>query len=262
MWERYLVFIIILFFYNSISGQDSIVDQDVKVNQQIWLDYNFISPLNENKNLSTQLGFRQITPEIYNRLLGISTLNIKNNKKLLDFKNENPFIKSYHLGAGLIYTQNYDNNNNFELRLMQGFKFEIPTLKLLPLYNYVRFEERFQNSFDNSGWTSAFRFRYRLSTKLSWNKHFVTFTKGLYVPLEAEVFVNLKKADRFNDLIRISPGIGYKLENGWRFELYLIFNSTKNITETNNKSSDFILRLRVFNGSSKTQENNTLEDDY
>ena len=144
---------------------------------------------------------------------------------------------------------------------MQGFKFEIPTIKPITLYNYVRLEERFQNSFDNSGWTSAFRLRYRLSTILSWNKHYLSFTKGLYIPLQAEVFFNLKKADRFNDVLRISPGIGYRLENDWRFEMYIIFNRTKNITETSNKSSDFILRFRVYKGNSKKKELNINEED-
>jgi len=261
MPRRLLFYIPILCIFNTTAAQDSIVDQDVKVNQQFWLDYNFTSVFDDTKNLSTQVGFRKITPEIYNRFLGVFTLNLKNNKKLIDLKTEKPLVKSYHLGAGLIYTQNYDNNDNFEFRLMQGFKFEIPTIKPITLYNYVRLEERFQNSFDNSGWTSAFRLRYRLSTILSWNKHYLSFAKGLYIPLQAEVFFNLKKADRFNDVLRISPGIGYRLENDWRFEMYIIFNRTKNITETSNKSSDFILRFRVYKGNSKKKELNINEED-
>lgn len=261
MKQIWLVLIAMLFISKNGFSQDSIVDQDVKVNSQIWLDYNFTKMLSDAKNINTQIGFRKITPEIYNRFLGISTLNIKNNKKLINLKNEKPLIKSYHLGAGLIYTQNFNKDDNAELRLIQGFKFEIPTIKPVTLYNYVRLEERFQNTFDNSGWTSAFRLRYRLSTILSWNKHYLSFTKGLYIPLQAEVFFNLKKADRFNDLLRISPGIGYRLESDWRFELYLIFNSTKNITETNNKSSDFILRLRIYKGNPKKQALNINEED-
>jgi hypothetical protein len=253
MKQLYVTFIIFLCHYSSLSAQDSIVDQDVKVNQQFWLDYNFTNTINEDQNLNTQIGFRKITPEIYNRLLVVSTLNIKNHKKLSNLNTEQPFIKSYHLGASLIYTQNYNKNDNFEFRLIQGFKFEIPTTKLITLNNYVRLEERFQNAFNNSGWTSAFRLRYRLSTILNWKKHYLKFTQGFYIPLQAEVFFNLKKADRFNDLIRLSPGIGYKTENDWRFELYAIFNRTKNITETNNTSNDFILRLRIYKGNPKKE---------
>ena len=260
---KQLCLTLIAALFISINGftQDSIVDQDVKVNRQFWIDYNFSNFLNENHNLTTQIGFRKIAPEIYNRFLGISTLNIKNKSKLLNSKNEFPFIKSYHLGARLIYTHNYDNNDNIELRLIQGFKFEIPTIQAITLYNYVRLEERFQNAFNDSGWNSAFRIRYRLSTILNWKKHYLKFTKGLYIPLQAEFFFNLKKADRFNDLIRLSPGLGYRLENDWKFELFVIFNRTKNITETNNKSSDFILRLRVYKGIPKKEVLNINEED-
>jgi hypothetical protein len=260
-WQKLFFLGMTLFVCNTVFSQDSIVDQAVKVNQQFWLDYNFTTVFNENQNLNTQIGFRKITPEIYNRFLVHSTLNIKNDTKLIDLKNKEPLIKSYHLGSGLIYTQNYDANDNLEFRLMQGIKFEIPTIKPVTLYNYVRLEERFQNAFNNSGWTSALRLRYKISTILSWNKHYLSFAKGLYIPLQAEVFFNLKKANRFNDLLRISPGIGYRLENDLRFELYLIFNSTKNITETNNNSSDFILRFRVFKGNSKKEELNINEED-
>jgi hypothetical protein len=245
---------------SNLCAQDSTVDEDVKVNQQFWLDYNFTRPINDNQNLNTQIGFRKITPEIYNRFLVMSTLNLKNHKKLIDLNTKEPFIKSYHLGASLIYTQNYNNNDNFEFRLIQGFKFEIPTIKPITLYNYVRLEERFQNTFNNSGWTSAFRLRYRLSTILNWKKHYLKFTEGFYIPLQTEFFFNLKKAERFNDLVRISPGLGFRTENDWRFELYIIFNRTKNITETNNKSNDFILRLRIYKGNPKKQELNINEE--
>ena len=241
----------LLYVVQSGFAQDSIVDQDVKVNQQLWLDYNDHKPLGENKGLSTQIGFRRIEPKVYNRFLVNSTLYFKNKKspKLLHLKK--PFIDSYHLGAGLFYTQNYDADDNFEFRLMQGLKFHVPTIKALTFYNYVRLEERFQNTFDGSGWSMGMRLRYRLSTQLNWGDYLFDFTRGLYFPLNAEVFFNLVKSDRYNDLVRISPGIGYRTDSNWKFEMYVIFNRTKNITETNNKSSDFILRIRIINATKK-----------
>ncbi|MDN3723565.1 DUF2490 domain-containing protein [Aequorivita sp. SDUM287046] len=241
---------VVFFSLSSLLAQDSIVDKEVKVNQQFWIDYNFHSPLNEIKGLNTQVGFRKIEPEVYNKYLIHSSLYFKNQKspKFLGLKK--PFIDTYHLGAGAIYTQNYNADDNFELRLMQGLKFHIPTIKALTFHNYVRLEERFQNNLNGSGWTPGMRLRYRLSTELAWGNLF-KFTHGFYFPISGEVFVNLKKSDRYNDLLRISPGMGYRTNNNWKFELYLIFNRTKNITETNQKSSDFILRLRIINDSKK-----------
>lgn len=231
-------------------GQDDAIDADLKVNQQFWLDYNFSKSTKENRDISTQIGYRKITPQVYDRFLAISTLNFKNTS-------QNKFLsvfESFHLGAGAIYTLNHNENDNFELRLMQGVRFNITTLKLFTFNNYIRLEERLQTSFSN-GWTMGFRLRYKLSTAISWENHYLKFTEGFYFPLEAEIFFNLKRNNRFNDLLRLSPGIGYKSETGWRFETFIIFNRTKNITETSNTSSDFILRIRIRDERKKKVEN-------
>lgn len=247
----FLIILITSLIGFSSFGQDSLVNQDIKVNSQLWLDYNFVSPINTYE-LNTQIGYRKIFPDVFNRFLGISTLTIPHEKSIGFLKLDKPVIKTFQLGAGLIYTQNYDYNDNLEFRLFQGFKFDIPIIKFAVLTNYVRLEERFQNNFSNSGWTSGFRLRYRLSTILDYKRHLTDFVDGFYIPLNAEVFFNLKKSDRYNDLIRLEPGLGYKLKSQWKFELYFIFNETKNNTATNTSSSDFILRLRIFNGYIKS----------
>jgi hypothetical protein len=262
-WQIVIGLFFLLFTAPRGYSQDSIVDQEVSVNTQFWIDYNFSKSKDETRDISTQIGFRKISPKVYDRFLAISTMNIEN-------QSENKWLKlinSYHLGAGAIYTSNYDANDNLELRFIQGIRYDINTLKLLNINNYPRFlninnyirlEERLQTSF-SSGWTMGYRLRYKLSTEISWDRHFFGLTEGLYFPLEAEVFFNFKKSDRFNDLIRISPGVGYKLKSGWRFEAFIIFNQTKNITETNNKSSDFILRFRIRDERNKTVESTAPE---
>ncbi|MCX7551799.1 DUF2490 domain-containing protein [Xanthomarina sp. F2636L] len=247
---KHFFFLLLCLFLSvlQVKAQDSIPDQEIKVNQQLWLDYNFLNLIDSTKVLATEIGYRKITPKVFNRFLVHSTLNIPHEKSL-DFLNlKKPIIESFQLGAGIYYTHNYNTDDNLEFRLAQGFKFLIPTLRGVSISNYIRLEERFQNTFNNSGWTTGYRFRYRISTEINWKKHLTKFTDGIYIPLSLEMFFNLKKSDRYNDLIRISPGIGYRLKNEWRFEVYLIFNETKNSTETNKSSSDFILRIRVYKG--------------
>lgn len=241
---------VLLFLTQAVVAQDSIVDQEVQVNEQAWLDYNIKSLTNKSRFLSTQIGFRTINPSVYNRYLAISTLNLRA-KRWFKSKKEGsePFIRSYHLGTGTIYTRNYNETDNFELRFIQGVKFNIPTIKDFKLYNYTRLEERFQTAFDGDGWETGFRLRHRVSIAISWKKHYLNFTKGLYFPISAEIFLNLRKAGQFNDLIRLSPGIGYKFDSGLKLELYTIYNLSRNITATNDASNDFILRLRIYQKS-------------
>ncbi len=245
-----LIFSILAFFtvLHKLTAQDDAVDEDLQVNQQFWLDYNHPTLLSETQSIRTEISFRTIDPNIYNRFQAISTVAFKNAKK------ENKLlglISSYQLGGGAIYTQNTSEADNFELRLSQGFRVIIPTVKLITLNNYVRLEERFQKQFKTQSWNSGYRLRYQISTNISWAKHYLKFTEGFYFPLKAEVFFNLKKVDRFNDVLRISPGVGYKLKNNWRYELFVIYNSSR-IAETNN-TNDFILRLRIYNGGKKSQ---------
>lgn len=221
------------------------MDEDVRVNQQFWFDYNPTTTLSEYRSLSTQFSFRKIVPEVYNRFQAISTMDFRDKRDHGLFSG-NVLIKSFRLGGGVIYTQNNGAKDNMEFRLSQGLTFDIPTIKRVTLRNYARVEERLQKTFDNSNWKTGFRFRYRIAAQIPLDGIRLDFTEGFYLPLEAEMFINLKKTDRYNDLIRLSPGLGYHFKSDWRTEIYLIFNRSRNITETNNASSDFILRVRLY----------------
>ena len=249
MRQNYFNFFLLLFIFFNASSQDQV--EDIKVNRQFWLDYNVEYDIEDFKTLSGFVGFRSISPHIYNNFLLVSTYNVINQKSLKFLKLEEPFINSYHLGARMNYISNKNIEDDFEFILMQGIKFFLPSIKALPLMNYIRFEERFQKTFDGSDWAVGFRFRYRISTVIKWKSHLFEFNKGMYIPLNVEFFLNLKKADRFNDVIRISPGIGYKLNDDWKFELYASYHNTLNTTENDNTSNDFVLRLRIFKSSIK-----------
>jgi hypothetical protein len=129
------------------------------------LDYNFVNQLSKYQ-LDSQVGFRKIYPDAFNRYLAISTVEIPHENSVAILKLKSPIIKTFNLGTGLIYTQNFDANDNLEFRLFQGFKFAIPLVKAITISNYIRLEERFQNNFSGSGWTSGIRLRYKVSTVL------------------------------------------------------------------------------------------------
>jgi len=252
MRRYYFIFFLVQFiFFNATSQEQS---EDIKVNSQFWIDYNVLYDIEEFNTLSGFVGFRSISPHIYNNFLLVSTYNISNQKSLKFLNLEKPFVNSYHFGARMNYISNNYTDDNFEFRLMQGIKFYLPSIKAIPLMNYVRFEERLQKTFDNSDWAVGFRLRYRISTVLKWKDHLFEFSKGLYIPMNVEFFFNLKKTDRFNDVIRISPGIGFKLNEEWRFELYASYHNTLNTTENDNTTNDFVLRLRIFRSSIEKEQ--------
>ena len=171
---KYFLLALISFCSSFLTGQDDVIDNQVKVNKQTWLDYNFAKTTENGNDVSTQIGFRTITPEVYDRLLVISTYNFENRSEKTYLK----FLSSFHLGAGVISTWNYNADDNFEIRLIQGLRFNLNTLKLITLNNYVRFEERIQTTF-NSDLEVAFRLRYKLSNAISWQNHLIKFHEGV-----------------------------------------------------------------------------------
>ncbi len=248
---KYFIFFLLLFIFFESTSQEQ--ENDIKVNSQFWGDYNVKYPLKKFKSISGLVGYRSISPHIYDNILLRAVYNIENKKSLKILKLEKPFINSYHLGARMNYIANQNFKDSFEFRLMQGIKFYIPSIKAIPLRNYIRFEERFQKTFDGSSWNVGFRFRYRISTVIKWKNHLFEFNKGIYIPINVEFFLNLKKVDRFNDVVRFSPGLGYKLNDDWKFELYASYHNTLNTAREGNTSNDFVIRLRIFKSNIKKE---------
>ena len=85
----------------------------------------------------------------------------------------------------------------------------------------------------------------------------------MYIPLSVEFFFNLKKADRYNDVIRISPGLGYKFNDEWKAEFYVSYHQSNNTSADDNSTNDFVFRLRIYKSSLKKTrpEINTKEED-
>jgi len=225
--------------------------EDVSTNAQYWLDYNMKYSINEYKSASGFVGIRSISPHIYTKLVLVPTYNILHRKSLKFLNLKKPIIHSFHLGGGLFYTNNVDEDDDFEFRLMQGFQVFTPKIKGIYLKNYVRLEERFQKTFNDSPWSFGLRIRYKISTVFEWKKKGTTFDKGLYLPMNVEFFFNIEEADRYNDQIRITPGIGYKFSNDWRCEFSVSYHNTKNTSEDDQTTNDFVFRIRLFKSNIK-----------
>ena len=162
-----------------------------------------------------------------------------------------PLINSFHLGGGLFFTNNFDTENKIELRLMQGMQIFTPEIKGIFLKNYLRLEERFQKTFDGSDWSLGLRMRYKISTVFEWKKRGENFFKGLYLPMSIEFFFNFNPAERDNDQIRISPGIGYKFNNEWRCEFSVAYHKIKDDLANDETSNNFVFRIRLFKSDIK-----------
>ena len=248
--KRGIVVIGLLFSCSLLSSQET-VPEDVSVNSQFWFDFNVKHNFDEKRSVRGFAGYRTISPHIYDKFMIVPTYDIIHTKSPEFMNLKKPLISSFHFGVGLYYTNNVSEADNFEFRLMQGLKFYLPSIDLIPLKTYIRLEERFQKTFDDSNWSVSGRFRFKFSTAIEWKKHLLSFNKGMYIPISIEFFVNLQEADRYNDVIRISPGLGYKINNEWKAEFYISYHYSRDTSEDNDSTNEFVFRLRIYRANIK-----------
>ena len=64
-------------------------------------------------------------------------------------------------------------------------------------------------------------------------------------------------------MIRISPGLGYKINDKWKAEFYISYHLSNNTSEDDDSTNDFVFRLRIFKSTvnKKVNKINTKEDD-
>ncbi len=260
--RRVILFIVLLFSFSLLRSQEDL-PEDVSTNGQFWFDFNAKYQLDERRSIKGFVGYRTISPHIYDKFMVVPTYDIIHTKSPEFMNLKNPLISSFHLGTGLYYTNNVFEPDNFEFRLMQGLKFFLPSIKFIPLKTYIRLEERFQKTFDGSNWTASGRFRFKFSTVIEWKKHLFSFNKGMYIPMSIEFFLDLKEANRYNDVIRISPGLGYKFNDKWKAEFYVSYHYSTDTSEDNDSTNDFVFRLRIYKNSLKKTSPtiNTKEED-
>ena len=218
---------------------------------QYWLDYNMKHAINNTKSMSGFVAFRAKAPNVYDRYVISATYNMRNLKSPSFLNLKKPLINSYHFGGGIFMTDYKENDNNLELRLMQGLRIFTPPIKGLFFNNYLRLEERFQKTINDEPWTFGLRMRYRISTVIEWKKKGDKFDKGLYLPLSVEFFFNFKPSDRHNDQIRISPGLGYKFNKDWRCEFQVSYHNVLDDAEDDQQTDDFVFRIRVYKSNVK-----------
>ena len=246
----YILLTLIFFKHISLQAQSELPEPEESgesvVTSQYWADYNMKHTVDENRSVSGFVGYRTLSPQTYSRFVAVPTYNIRHKKSPKFMKREKPIINSFHLGGGVFYTNNFDSADKLELRLMQGLQIFTPEIKGIYLKNYLRLEERFQNTFDTSAWSFGLRMRYKISTVFEWKKKGTTFNRGVYLPMSIEFFFNFNPADRDNDQIRISPGIGYKFNNEWRCEFSVSYHNITNDLANDGTSNDFVFRIRVF----------------
>lgn len=151
-------------------------------------------------------------------------------------------------GIGLFQTYNKDISNLTEIRLFQQATLHWPTTHLIKFSHRIRFEQRFFNYSDPSVGDLeddfSSRFRYQLMLR---SKDINIFNQKIYFKAAVEIFQkNNSGNETFVNSSRLIVTVGHRFKGKFWYELHFISQRSRKFVEDGLKTSEQILRLRVF----------------
>ena len=206
------------------------------------MDYNPRYLINNKSTLHLRVGGRTIFPKAWYRVY--VNPSIRYDLTSFNAKTERYRTWQLHGGLGMFYTHNLEASDVLEIRPFQGLRVRIPNWDKFPLMHYVRLEERIEVGFNSKVSEFSIRARYRVGNDFYFPGKF--FMRGFYIPLYVELFFNLKRGAQFNDLLRLTPGLGYTPNEIWRFQFDLSYHRTRDTVEEGFQTNDIVFRFRVY----------------
>ncbi len=231
--------VVILISLQSTAQIDQFKNGDL--NRQAWFDYNFNYHKTDRFNIYGDTGFRIISPYIWTRYY-IRPAVSYTPKPL--FKKGDKLRTTYHFGIGTFFTNYVELPNHIEIRPFQGIQLNWPSFKNISFSHYARLEQQIEN-FDG-GWSFGVRARYMLSGNITWGNNNENVINSFFFPFHVELFWNLDNTAGFNDVIRITPGLGYHFNPNWRLEFSTSYHKRKFAEADNFETNDIVFRLRIY----------------
>lgn len=212
-------------------------------NNQVWLDFNpRWVPGGGKIILDASLAYRTIFPRDWNRYsIGMGVRY----SPFIHRSESSTALQYLQFRAGVrdFYTASIEGYNLNELRLYQGVRVQWPTFRRVLLLHYVRVEERFEKVEGTDTRDFTARFRYRLTSKFRFIKPALT---SLYIPVSVELFMSSSEGLYFNDVTRVTPGIGYDFTDQFSTEFQLSYHFSRNSSTDSFENNDLVFRLRAY----------------
>jgi Protein of unknown function (DUF2490) len=224
--------IIAFFSLSSLTSQDT---TGLKVNHQIWLDYNAHLHITEKLQYYGDLGFRiLITDTQWARIYGRPSLR---------YHLDSTFV--LHGGFGVFYEASKVVSNRFELRPWQGIQIKWPNFSRVKFNHLIRVEERFNFLLRDDVFESEIRFRLRIGGRIQfkrkegWRSFFIPFSFESFVPLAGSV------SETFVDRTEFSTGLGYNASRILQFRFLINLRKSRSARADGPSLSDIAYQVQV-----------------
>jgi len=248
----FVFIVLILVAAPALKAQET--SEEAKVTNQLWLDFNPKWKLSERLNLLGKVGAKSIYPKSWYKLYATTEISYSVPKNI--FKKLNYNERAY-AGIDFYYIFYIDLPDVIEISPYQGYTLTWPNRERLDLTHNVELGERFQ--WDVKDWNFSFglKLSYEIGLIFKFKGDLWEHGKGFFLSATAKFWWNLIATTVFNDVARITPGIGYQINPAWKAAFYIGYNYTRNQTTEEFRTDNIIYRLRLYYtipGSGKTNE--------
>ncbi|QDO92801.1 DUF2490 domain-containing protein [Formosa sediminum] len=222
--------------------------EDNEFTRQIWFDLDPSWSMGDGQKITANFGYRTISPKSWHRFIVKANFEKKFEKLL--FKRFNHSEKLF-FGTNffILTTKDNDDYGSFEIRPLQGYELGIDLTPRIVFKQLFRLEERFVFSSDPENQIFGLRFRYQIKAVFNLEGVWFEAGEGFYIPVAIEGFFNLVSASQFNDVIRLTPGLGYQFNPDFKVEGSLAYHYTQQGGDYNpenlERTNDIVFRFRI-----------------
>ncbi|WP_066224061.1 DUF2490 domain-containing protein [Formosa haliotis] len=237
---------VLLLFVTSLSAKAQVNEdsgiEDNDFTQQLWFDFDPSWDVGDNQKIMGEFGYRTIWPKSWHRYIVRASYQYDSDGMIFKkFKH----TESLTFGTGLFLLTSKTSHNSFEIRPYQGYKFAFDLRPRVQLQQYIRLEERFVFSNEEDNQVFGMRLRYQIKAIFNLQGFMFVEGRGFYLPVSVEGFFNMVQASEFNDVIRITPGMGYQFDPDFKVEGTLGYHYTRQDADKLVRTNDIVFRFRI-----------------
>jgi hypothetical protein len=236
----FVLIAVILFTTPAIMSQESSTST---VNNQLWLDFNPKWQISERTDLRGKVGAKSIYPRLWRKLYTTAEISYsipKNIFKKLQY-NERAYA-----GIDFYYVFFVDLPDVIEISPYQGYTLTWPNRERLDLRHNVELGQRFQWGVTDWDFSFGLKLSYEATFVWKFKGDLWQHGQGFFLSASAKFWWNLISTTIFNDVVRITPGLGYQINPAWKAAFYVGYNYTRNLTAEEFNTDNIIYRLRLY----------------
>jgi hypothetical protein len=235
-----LLVTVLFLFTGKVIAQDQ---SNNSVNNQIWIDFNSSYKISDRLEYNGTIGTKDVFPHSWYKIYTKSDISLKLPKFI--FKKFD-YDEKVYAGMQLNYIFYSEQPNVFELSPYQGYSIKLPNREHLILQHKLELAERFQWTLPD--WSYSFGLKLSYEGIITWKLYgnVLKLAKRIDLSCSFKFWWNLIASDVYNNVARITPGMGYRINDKWQTAFLVGWDYTRDASIDSFNNNSIIYHFRVY----------------